>query len=237
MSKHLQSDLERLRRDLFHLSSLVVHSMDKAILALMSWHRAIADEVIEEDDEIDRREVEIEENCLKLLALHQPVAGDLRFIITAMKVNNDLERMGDMAVNIAERVVSLSAFDRPESDLDFRALTADVGKMVQMSLDALADNDTEKAYSVIAMDDIVDDATRSMFDSLLVGMKKDAGSIERSIHLLSASRHLERIADLATNIAQDVVYMVSGELIRHRSAGSQQPAAENQERNAGGVQR
>jgi phosphate transport system protein len=229
MSKHLQSDLERLRRDLFHLSSLVVHSMDKAILALMSQHRDIADEVIEEDDEIDRREVEIEEDCLKALALHQPVAGDLRFIITAMKVNNDLERMGDMAVNIAERVRSLSAFERSEIDLNFRALTADVGNMVQMSLDALADNDTEKAYAVIERDDAVDFATHAMFDILLDYMKKDVDNIERAIHLLSASRHLERIADLATNIAQDVVYMVNGELIRHRSTGGQRRPTDSQE--------
>ena len=220
MSKHLQSDLERLRRDLFHLSSLVVHAMDKATISLISHHRTIAEEVIEEDAEIDRREVEIEENCLKLLALHQPVAGDLRFIITAMKVNNDLERMGDLAVNIAERVLSLSSFEKPEIELNFRKMTADVGKMVHMSLDALADHDTEKAYAVITMDDIVDDAGYRIYDMLVDFMRLHIDELEQAIHLLSVSRHLERIADLATNIAQDVVYMVSGELIRHRPAGA-----------------
>ena len=168
-----------------------------------------------EDDRINHREVLIEEECLKMLALHQPVAADLRFIVAVLKVNNDLERMGDLAVNIAERAAYLATQEPLQVSLDFPKMAEGVRDMVRESLDALSNMNPRLARHVLTMDDEIDEANRGMFDILQELMHRDPSTIERAVHLLSASRHLERIADLATNIAQDVVYMSEGRLIRH----------------------
>ena len=216
MPKHLQRDLEYLKKELLTIACLVEKATNKAILALTERRSELAEEVIREDDLIDEKEVQVEEDCLKVLALHQPVAADLRFIITALKVNNDLERMGDLAVNIAERAAYLSTHERLGLSLDFPRMTEGVQTMLRNSLDALTHMDTKLARNVLTMDDEIDDANRKMYVVLQEWMHKDPDSIERAVHLLSVSRHLERIADLTTNIAEDVVYMVEGELIRHR---------------------
>jgi phosphate transport system protein len=217
MTKHLHHDLDYLKKEIFGIASMVEDSINKALLAVMDRRKDLAEEVIREDDQIDQREVQIEEQCLKVLALHQPVAVDLRFIITVLKVNNDLERMGDLAVNIAERAAFLSTQPQLNAAVDFPAMADGVRAMVRDSLDALTNMDTGLAWKVIAMDDEIDDTNRKMFDVFQELMCEDCGNIERSVQLLSVSRHLERIADLATNIAEDVIYMVDGELIRHRA--------------------
>jgi len=215
MSIHLQKDLEHLDKELLILSSMVEDATNKAILALVDRRLDLARQVMREDDRINTREVLIEEECLKMLALHQPVAADLRFIVAVLKVNNDLERMGDLAVNIAERAAYLATREPLQVSLDFPKMAEGVREMVRESLDALTNMNPRLARHVLTMDDEIDEANRGMFDILQDLMHRDPSTIERAVHLLSASRHLERIADLATNIAQDVVYIAEGRMIRH----------------------
>src|SRR6185436_9092427 len=174
-----------------------------------------AREVLAGDDAIDRKELEVEDLCLKMLALHQPVAGDLRFIVAVMKVNNDLERMGDHAQNIAERALFLATHAPIDVDLDFARMLDAVRKMVSQSLDALVNQDPKSARAVLAEEDAIDRLHEHMFEVLQELMARDSSTIERAVQMLSVSRHLERIADLATNIAEDIVFMVEGEIIRH----------------------
>jgi len=216
MSKHLQRDLENLKRDLLAMGSMVWDAIQRAMTALVDRRPELAAELLEVDDAIDAREVEIEEECLKLLALHQPVATDLRYIITVLKVNNDLERIGDLAVNIAERAVDLASDDPIPVALEFGGMVERVQAMVNGALDALVERDTELARRVLAMDDEVDALHRAMFATLQDVMREDPATVVRAVQSLSVSRHLERIADLATNIAEDVVFMVDGDLIRHQ---------------------
>jgi phosphate transport system protein len=216
MSKHLQRDLDRLKKQLLEVGSLVEEGTNKAILALTELRKDLAEEVIALDTEIDSREVEIEEECLKILALHQPVARDLRFVIGVLKVNNDLERMGDQAVNIAERAILLTEFPPLGVPLDFNRMAEVVRSMVRSALDAHVNEDTDLAKSIRMMDDEVDDLHREMFNVLESRMCDESGIVERAVAYLSASRDLERIADLATNIAEDVIFMVEGQVVRHR---------------------
>ncbi len=216
MAKHLLRDLENLKQRILALGSLVEEATNKAITALEDRRPELAELVLTADDQIDQRELEIEEDCMKILALHQPVAADLRFIIAAMKVNNDLERMGDLAVNIAERAMYLTTHPPIEHALDFTQMAEQVREMVRDSLDSLVNHDPAQAREVLAKDDIVDESNRNMFSVLQELMHKNPDTIDRAINTLSASRHLERIADLATNIAEDVVFMAEGEVIRHR---------------------
>ncbi|MDH5542783.1 MAG: phosphate signaling complex protein PhoU [Nitrospinota bacterium] len=217
MPRHLQRDLDNLKKDTLILGSMVSSTINKAIIALVDRRIDLSEEVINGDDAIDEKEVAIEEECLKILALHQPVAADLRFIITILKVNSDLERMGDLAVNIAERASYLSSIKSLGLELDFPRMVECVQRMVKESLNSLINMDTRQARKVLSMDDEVDDINREMYVVLQKEMKENSDSIERAVHLLSTSRHLERIADLSTNIAEDVVFMVEGELIRHRT--------------------
>ncbi|MCK6473920.1 MAG: phosphate signaling complex protein PhoU [Planctomycetes bacterium] len=217
MAKHLQRGLENLKKELLILGAMVEEATNRAITALIERRADLAQAVLERDDQIDEKEVAVEEDCLKILALNQPVAADLRFIITVLKVNNDLERMGDLAVNIAERAAYLATHEPISVPLDFTRMGDNVRVMVRESLDALVNRDAVLARKILDDDDAVDDANRQMYDVLQKLMHQEPAAIERAIHLLSASRHLERIADLATNIAEDVVFLVEGEVIRHRT--------------------
>jgi phosphate transport system protein len=217
MSKHLQRDIDDLKKRLLGIASMVEEATNKAVVSLVSRRPELARDVMEEDHAIDQSEVQAEEECLKLLALHQPVAGDLRFLVTVLKVNNDLERIGDLAVNIAERAAYLCSHEPLGVSLDLESTAEKVQEMVRMSLDALTSGDASLARRVLTMDDEIDAANRNAYIVLQRHMHEKPESIERAVHLLSASRHLERIADLATNIAEDVVYMVEGELIRHQT--------------------
>jgi phosphate transport system protein len=173
--------------------------------------------LIEEDREIDQIEVDIEEECLKLLALHQPVAIDLRYIIAVIKINNDLERIGDLAVNIAERAAFLSTQKKLDLLFDFPGMAEKTQSMLKKSLDSLVNMDSALALEVCASDDEVDEMNREMFVRVQDRIRKDTNRLECLIHLLSASRHLEPVADCATNIAEDVVYMIDGQIVRHRA--------------------
>jgi phosphate transport system protein len=175
--------------------------------------------LIDGDNEIDGKEIEVEDECLKVLALHQPVATDLRYIIAVLKVNNSLERIGDMAVNIAERAVYLTRRDPIPLPPEFSTLVDKVQSMVKKSLDALVNRDTGLAREVCRMDDEVDAYHERMWEFLLERMSEDPTLIKRGSNTLSLSYQLERIADVATNIAEDVVFMVEGEVIRHPGLG------------------
>lgn len=218
MKKHLQNDLDDLKREILTMGSLVEESINKAIASLVHRRPELAAEVSAGDELIDRKELALEDKCLKMLALHQPVAGDLRFIIGCIKVNNDLERMGDHAQAIAERATHLATHDPIEVQIDFQRMVLKVQGMVKRGLDALVNLDAELARSVANEDDEVDAYHKQMFAELQDVMRRDPDTVERAVHTLSVVRHLERIADLATNIAEDIVFMVEGEVIRHHSA-------------------
>jgi phosphate transport system protein len=225
MTKHLLHDLDRLKKEVLAMGSMVEDAINKAIASLVQRDTDLAQEVLDGDDAIDRKELDVEDTCLKMLALHQPVAGDLRFIIAVLKVNNDLERMGDHAQNIAERALFLATHDPIEVDLDFARMVDTVRRMVRQSLDALVNQDPVLARKVCAQDDEVDELQRHMFDILQSLMSRNSSTIERAVQVLSVSRHLERIADSATNVAEDIVFMVEGEVIRHRQDDQPRPGA------------
>jgi len=216
MTKHFLRDLERLNQDLMALGTFVQRAIAQAIRALIDRRKDLAETVIEGDAEIDQREVALEEECLKVLALHQPVAGDLRFVVAVLKVNNDLERMGDLAVNIAQRARSLGKRDPLELDLPFEEMSELVESMVQKSIEALVQSNLELAREVLESDDRVDDLHKKAFKMLQRSMLDDGPTIKRAMSSITVSKNLERIADLATNIAEDVVFMVEGQIIRHR---------------------
>ncbi|HOF61062.1 MAG TPA: phosphate signaling complex protein PhoU [Candidatus Latescibacteria bacterium] len=216
MSGHLQREIENLKKKLLALGAFVEESVQKAVTAISERNAAAAREVIESDPEIDKMEIDIEEDCLKVLALHQPVAIDLRFIVAVLKINNDLERIGDLAVNIAERAAFLATQERVDIPFDFVGMASKAKTMLARSLDALINGDTELAHSVCAADDEVDQINREMYYQIQDGIRNNPEQMVCLLHLLSVSRHLERIADHATNIAEDVIYMIAGEIVRHR---------------------
>lgn len=218
MSLHLKRDMESLKKEILQLGDRVETAISNAILILNERRVELADNVFEEEKVINEKEVNIEENCLKILALHQPVAVDLRFIVVVLKVNNDLERMGDLAVNVAQRAVFLSNQEPIEWPSAFAdTMSQSIRTMVQCSLNSLVQLDVDLAGKVIAMDSEVDDINRRMYAQMRVLMERDNANIERAVALLSTSRYLERIADLATNIAEDVIFMVEGEVVRHQN--------------------
>jgi phosphate transport system protein len=217
MSKHMTRDLEELEKRLLLLASRVEDSVKKAIEALVGNRSSLAEEVIKGDLEIDRLEVEIEEDCLKILALHQPVAQDLRQVAACLKIDNDLERIGDLAVNIAERALAATR-DSSTFPAPLRDMVDVAARMLHDAIEAFVRADAESARRIVQEDDRVDADHRSVIEGLLERMHADPGSIDRALELILVSKNIERIADHATNIAEDVIYLVEGEIIRHRIA-------------------
>ncbi|HDS74221.1 MAG TPA: phosphate signaling complex protein PhoU [Firmicutes bacterium] len=216
MTMHLQREIEGLKKMLLSLSAYVEESVQKAVRALADRDSALAQRVIDDDTIIDKMEVDVEEECLKVLALHQPVAIDLRFIISVLKINSHLERIGDLSVNIAERALYLNEVDPIPGPFDFLGMATKAQSMLRRSLDALITMDSRLAREVCADDDEVDQINRKMHKKVKEEIKKDLDRFDCYIHLLGISRHIERIADQATNIAEEVVYMTEGEIVRHR---------------------
>jgi phosphate transport system protein len=217
MTVHFQRELGRLKKRVLSLSALVEQRVHQAVKSVEERDGQLAQQVIDGDDQIDHEEVEIEEDCLKILALHQPVAVDLRFIVAVLKINNDLERIGDLAVNIAERAAYLATSDTPELLFDFPGMAAKGQAMLRHSLEALVNLDPRLAWQVCANDDEVDAINRQMYDQVKREIRNRPEYLEPLVHLLSISRLIERMADQATNIAEDVIYMVEGEIVRHRT--------------------
>ncbi|MBM3497457.1 MAG: phosphate signaling complex protein PhoU [Armatimonadetes bacterium] len=219
MARHLDREIQQLKQLLLALSAVVEENLQRSVKALVDRDETLAREAMRVDEEqVDHAEVEVEEECLKVLALHQPVASDLRLIIAVLKINSDLERIGDMAVNIAERAVYLHQACAVELPIDIRAMCAKAQLMLKQSLDALVNLDAALALRVCAGDDEVDELNRANYEAIQARIRQAPDETECLMHYLAVSRHLERIADHATNIAEDVIYMVEGEIVRHHAA-------------------
>jgi len=216
MSVHMQRQLEHIKQETLQLGTLVEENLRSAVHAVERRDQDMATRVIDKDDPIDKMEVDIEEECLKFLALYQPVAADLRFVVTVLKINNDLERIGDLAVNIAERAAFLATQPPVKVTFDFHRMAGEAQIMLKHSLDALVNRDPLLAWKVCAADDEVDAMNSDMYRQVQRAILQDPTQVQSLLHLLSISRHLERTADLATNIAEEVIYMVEGEIVRHR---------------------
>ncbi|MGH7145559.1 MAG: phosphate signaling complex protein PhoU [Planctomycetota bacterium] len=231
MAQHLHREIGNLKKKILTLSALVEEAVGTAVRSIAQDDASLAHYVIDHDFEIDQMEVDVEEECLKIIALHQPVAVDMRFIVAVLKINNDLERIGDLAVNVAEQGEYLAVHPKVDIAFDFAGMADKTQVMLRHSLDALVNMDSEMAHSVCVSDDVVDAINRKMYGLVEDGIRRNPENVETLIHLLSVSRHLERIADLATNISEDVIYMIEGVIVRHRvedfAANTRRKTAEN----------
>ena len=215
MPKHLQRQIDQLKQKILFVGSMVESAIANAVNALVERDERLAAKVLEEDAEIDRMEVDVEEDCLKILALYQPVAVDLRFVVAVLKINNDLERMGDLAKNIAKRVLYLARVDRVDVPVDFRSMAQRAQDMVKRSLDALVTADSALAHRVRQDDDELDGMRRMIHEKIRAKVRERPDQIETLLKMYSVAKHLERMGDMATNVAEDVIYMVEGDIVRH----------------------
>jgi phosphate transport system protein len=220
METHFQKELEELKENLLKMATMVEEAIRESVQSLVKRDSGLAKEVFGGEDRINKMEIAIDEMCLKLLALRQPMAADLRFITSAMKIITDLERMGDQAVNIAERVISaISLNQEPQIKpyIDIPRMSEIVQSMVKDVLDAFVNRNSKLARSVCERDDLVDGLNDQVFRELLTYMMSDPKTITRAVHLMIIARCLERIADHATNIAEDVIFMVDALVIKHHA--------------------
>jgi len=215
MPRHFDEELEHLKEKLLKMGSLVEVMVERAVASLVDRDSRLAEEVIVSDNKVDGLEVEVNEDCIRLLALQQPAAKDLRFITTAMKISSDLERMADQAVNISQRAIELNEEPQLKPYIDIPIMTQLAQKMLRDALDAFVRRDVQLARDVIPADNKVDALKNQVFRELLTFMMEDPRTIPRATRLILVSRHLERIADHATNIAEMVVFLVEGKDIRH----------------------
>ena len=218
MQRHIDVELTRVKEELVRMASLAESAIGLAVKALVSRDAELARQVIASDDAINTLELDIDELCLRAMALYQPEARDLRLLTMALKINNDLERMGDQAVNIAERTLALLKEPLLKPLIDIPRMAEGVQRMVKESLDAFVQQDPVRARAVCRQDDEVDRYDDQLFRELLTYMRETPTAITRAVHLILVSRHLERIADHATNIAEDVIYLVEGKTIKHHVA-------------------
>jgi phosphate transport system protein len=226
MDKQRQFDreLDELKKKLIHMAALAETMIDKAISELVSRDESVADKVPVYEEELNRLQIEIDEAALTLLATRQPVATDLRFIVAATKINSELERIGDLVMNITENAHVLLQQPPLKPLIDIPRMADLARKMVRESLDSFVGEDPLLAQTVIMTDDQVDGLKEQVLRELLTYMMADPRSIERAIALIFISRHLERIADHATNIAEDVIYLTQGRDVRHPRTPKERPA-------------
>ncbi|GJQ58666.1 MAG: phosphate transport system regulatory protein PhoU [Candidatus Scalindua sp. AMX11] len=215
MERHFDEELQELNTRLLHMSTLVEKAIRNAVMSLSERNGDLAEETIRADDAIDLLEVQIDELCVRLLALYQPVATDLRFITSAMEINKDLERIGDQAVNIAERTQEVIKLPIIKPLIDIPRLAELSQLMVKDSINSLVTRDEELAIDVCKRDDEVDNINEQIFRELLTYMIEDTKVITRAVELILVGRHLERIADHATNIAECVIFLLKGEWVKH----------------------
>lgn len=199
------------------LGAMVEASAAKAIAALQNFDPVLIEEILQAEEEINNAEVEIEEECLKIMALHQPVAIDLRYLMVVLKVNNDLERMADQLVNIAERIKFLIDQERVVADLEFKKMGEISSAMVRMSIGALVGQDSKVAREVLSMDDELDELHARTYRTLQEVMQDKPNMVIPACSYLTISSNLERLGDLATNIAEEIIFMIDGEIMRHRT--------------------
>ena len=218
MQRHFHEELEALKQTLLAMGGLVEDQIRRVMRALLERDDVIAQEVIDRDRQVNAYDVEVDEKCVELLALYQPTAGDLRFITTAMKIVTDLERIGDQAVNIAQRVLELNREPQLKPYIDLPRMADRAQRMVKESLDAFVARDTALARQVCGEDAEVDALKEQIFRELLTYMMEDPRTVSRAIRVILISRFLERVADHATNIAEMVIYLVEGKMVRHTLA-------------------
>jgi phosphate transport system protein len=219
--RHFVEELEQLKAKLLEQSSLVESAIYRSITSVVQKDEALAREVLKNEARVNQIEIEIDDFAVSLLALQQPMAADLRFIIASIKINNDLERMGDLAVNIAERGLSLLSEPIVKPMIDIPHIAGLVQSMVRKALDAFVTRDADLARSVLSSDDAVDDLRNASFHELISFMEQDPKNIRQSMNLISIVRNLERIADHATNIAEDVMFLAEGIDVRHHAEARQ----------------
>jgi phosphate transport system protein len=215
MQRHFDQELKDLKAKLLRMGGMVEDQIQGALRALVDRDSVLAREVIENDHRVNALDVEVDENCLSLLALQQPTARDLRFITTAMKISTELERMSDLSENICERAIELNEEPQLKPYIDIPRMANAALKMVRDALDAFVASDAVLAREVCADDDFIDELTEQLFRELLSFMLEDPTTISRAIRITFIAKYLERIADHATNVAELVVYMVEGKIIRH----------------------
>ena len=216
MHRHFDEELEQLKIDILKMGVLAQEAISRSVDALKSRDRAAARKVIDSDGEMDRLELVIDDKCLELIALHQPMAGDLRFITTAIKLNAELERIGDLAVDVAQRALDLS--DKPllKELVDIPLLAEIAKRMTGEAIGSFVKSDTELAKKVVLSDPEADDLKRRVEKELIYDyIMKDGSTADRAVPLLLAARHLERICDHAVSMAEDIIYMVSAKVVRH----------------------
>ncbi len=215
MSMFFYKEVDRLKKELLSLATIVEEQFDWAVRVVNDRDEDLAKKVKERDKKIDQRETEVEEECLKVLSLYQPVATDMRFIIAVLKINNDLERVGDLSVNIANHGALLNKCKKQESPFDISSFAENVRTMIMKSIDSLIKYDAQIAQGVCRMDDMVDEHNAKVHKDCIEMIKQNASDAEYYLHYLSISRDLERVGDHATNIAEDVMYTIKGEIVRH----------------------
>ena len=215
MGVHLQRDIDKLKKKILTLSMMVEEALYDAVMAFKNRDETLARKVIDNDKKVDEMEVEVESDCLKILALHQPVAFDLRYVVSVLKINNDLERVGDLATNIAQRAIELKSLEDCDLLFDFESMFEKVKVMLKKSLSALIELNVEEAGQVCALDDEVDAMHRNLYHLIEDYLQNQPQKAALYLQYISLSRYLERIADLATNISEDVIYMVRGTISRH----------------------
>ncbi len=215
MALHLQTEISKLKNKLLMLSSMVEANLSKAVLAVLNTDHDLAKKVIQLDEDIDMLEIEVEEECLKILALHQPVAIDLRFVISALKINNDLERIGDLTSNIAHRSMHMTKDNIGDKPFDFEDMSMKARQMLKKAINALINMDASLAHEVCRDDDELDQMNRATFKNTRNKIKENPEMVEYYLNWRSISKHLERIGDYATNISEDIIYMIEGVIIRH----------------------
>lgn len=217
MERHFERELESLKTMLIKMGSVVEENVDKALRALVDENSTLADSVIESDDRVNSLEIEIDNAVIDILALHQPVASDLRMIIAAQKINNDLERIGDHAVNIAESVLTLGRTDVKEPLLEIPRMAVVTKAMLRQALDSFILLDPKLARAVLERDDQIDNLNREMTKAVIEIIKNDTAMIEGAMQLVRVSRNLERVADLATNIAEEVIFLTQARVVKHHA--------------------
>ncbi len=220
MGKQKEQDLEALKERVLAMGGFVEESIRKSVKALVERDRNVAQQVIDGDAVVNNYDVEIEEECIRFIAIWQPTGSNLRLVTTAIKIITDLERMGDLAVDICERAIELNEEPPLKPYIDLPRMADAAQKMLKDSLDAFVAGDADLAVQVCAADDFVDDLNQQIFNDLLMYMLKDPQNISRAVRLTYITKYLERIADHATNIAEMVVYMVKGKVIRHTACES-----------------
>jgi len=215
MSAHLEKAINNLLKQLTALSARAEESVKRSFQALEENNADLARKVIMEDEIIDKQEIDIEEECLKILALHQPVAIDLRYLVAVMKINNDLERIGDLAVNISWHTLDILSEPLLKKPVDFQAMCKLTQSMLKRSLDSIVNLDANAAYAILKEDDEVDHMNAELSEEIVEEIKRNPEKASVLILYIHIARHLERIADHATNIAEDIIYLTNGEIIRH----------------------